>query len=198
MTKLLRLVGVAGYLSAMLMAASAPAGAAPLERAGSAQPASCPAARPVFADFDQNGIADRVDWSGGAAIRLLLNGRTQLALVQAVSVCRLIVVDFDYDTDPDLIAITTRGELLVWRNEGGELVRVSPRHRASHTNRAWTTRQWSPAPESAGLNGRNLAGDVAVVRAHAPPSTCSAISLAPSALRSISDDSSASRAPPSY
>jgi hypothetical protein len=195
MNQTLRSVGVVGYAAALLLAGSAHAAAAPGLTEEPAHLVLCPAVEPAVADFDGNGIADRVDSINGSALRLTLNSRKHVALAEGHAVCSLVVIDFDNDGDDDLVAFTRRGELLIWRNEGAALVRLSPQRRPTHTSQAWTTAQPTRMTWPAGLTERSLACDLAAVRAYAP-SMCLAPSLVPGRLGSRFADSSPSRAPP--
>lgn len=99
---------------------------------------ACRVPGPAFADFDQNGVPDRVDVGARsgttAGVRVSLNGGRARLIKQVADTCRVLVADIDHDSDPDLIALTKSGRLLVWRNEGGRLRRVQPRRPPStHT-----------------------------------------------------------------
>lgn len=88
-------------------------------------PSSCAGGRPLLADFDSNGVEDRVLRAEQLGLWLQLNGRHPVLLSDA-SACRLGAFDLDRDLDLDLVALTEHGELEVWSNENGTLRELPP------------------------------------------------------------------------
>jgi hypothetical protein len=124
-------------------------------------PISCEAVRAVETDFDQNGIADRVavdDEDNDDALRLVLNDTEAIALVH-VPTCELSAFDFDHDHDIDLIALDSRGDLLVWQNDDGKLRRLEPRHR-THTDFGHTSLNPAVRAHRSAVNAGSTAGIV--------------------------------------
>jgi hypothetical protein len=87
----------------------------------------CNASRPHIADFDRNGVADRVVAAAGRtrALSVVVNS-TPRPLPGSADACRLAVLDFDRDADADILGLTHDGALRVWRNDNGALRLVAP------------------------------------------------------------------------
>jgi hypothetical protein len=136
MNPLLQVLFAAGWLFGLLplpalMPGSPPAAAASTRAQNSIF--TCDASQPFVADFDANGVLDvvgHVDDSGRAGLRVLVNGSQQIHLHRK-SACRFGIIDLDHDRDADLVVLSARGRLHVWRNDNGKLHRVRPR-RSSH------------------------------------------------------------------
>jgi hypothetical protein len=87
----------------------------------------CNASRPHVADFDSNGVADQVVAAAGRTRALLVVvNSTPRPLPGSTDACRLAVLDFDRDTDADILGLTHNGALRVWRNDNGALRLVAP------------------------------------------------------------------------
>jgi hypothetical protein len=130
MNPLLQVLFAAGWLHGLLsfMAGTPPAAEIPKAPAQNVIFA-CDASRPAIADFDSNGSPDlvaHVEEGGRSALRVVLNGSQQI-LLSAKAACRVGIIDFDHDRDADLVVLSARGRLHVWRNENGKLHRVHPR-----------------------------------------------------------------------
>jgi hypothetical protein len=161
----------------------------------------CNAARPSLADFDQNGITDRIDSSdapGPAAVWLTLNGRPRVMLAEATEACGLLVVDIDHDADPDLVALTASGRLLIWRNQGGALRLVRPQQHSDVPGPTTSLTERTRPLDSVVPNGRTLPCTVPACRAHAVPFGISRISDIATSRSLGRSNSSASRAPPTF
>jgi hypothetical protein len=134
MNPLLQVLFAAGWLHGLLpfMAGTPPA--ADIRRVPAQNPIfACDPSRPAFADFDSNGLPDlvaHVEESGRPALRVLFDGSQQIVL-PARSACRVGIVDFDHDRDADLVVLSARGRLHLWRNDNGKLHRVRPRRSSS-------------------------------------------------------------------
>jgi len=156
-------------------------------------------ARLSVADFDQNGIADRVEIgaaSGHGAVWLTLNGRQRIRLAEPADACRLLVLDIDHDADPDLVALTITGRLLLWRNEGGALGLVQPQQEPDAANGSTSLSERARPPDSLVLNPRSVPCIIPVGQAYAHPFRVSRV--VDIAGQHCADGSrrSASRAPP--
>jgi hypothetical protein len=157
------------------------------------------AAPAAIADFDQNGIADRVDASnasGRTNIWLTLNGRQRIILAEASEASRLLVLDIDHDADADLVALTTTGRLLVWRNQSGALRLVQPKENSDVPRSGTSLRDRAQPPDSLLLNDRDLPFTVSAGQTHALPFGLSRIAVTASQRRVAGSNPSASRSPP--
>jgi hypothetical protein len=158
MSLLLRVLVAAGWLYALLPVGfeeGAPLSPGALGAVGSL---SCDAARPVSADFDNNGIEDWValsNRSGRDTLHLVLNGSHQVVL-EAASPCRLRVLDFDHDSDADLIALTRQGELQIWGNEDGAFRLLQPKGPSSRPALSSALHPWATALDGNFVTSRGV------------------------------------------
>jgi hypothetical protein len=133
MSSLVRIPLAVGVLCGLLLFELS--GRAPANRGTGAgvESLSCDAAQPVSGDFDRNGVADWVSLSnrsGRDALHVVLNGRYQV-LLESASTCHFGVLDFDHDSDVDLVALSTHGDLAIWGNEHGAFRRLRPEPRST-------------------------------------------------------------------
>jgi len=126
------LLGAVSVLSVNMAGASA----TPPARVEQSTPAPPPAA--VSMDLDGDGSSDiaMVDVQG---LRLRLSRRGQLILDARSAISALAANDLDRDGDRDLVALSRRGTLLVWRNDGaGRFSYQPPRFSASGSAAEWS------------------------------------------------------------
>jgi hypothetical protein len=199
MTRVLHTAILAGCLVGIVLAGTGEAVPVQLHETDSNRAVSCSAAQPAFADFDQNGIADRVD-SGGESgrtdVSVTLNGRQRIILAQASEACRLLVLDIDQDDDADVVALTTTGRLLVWLNQAGVLGLVQPRQTPDAVRPKTSLRERARPPDSIVFIGRNLPCTVPSAQAYVSPSRISPLIDGAGQHRVAGRDPSASRGPP--
>jgi hypothetical protein len=159
MSRQLRIPLAAGALCGFLLfgfTGPAPANPGAVEIVGSL---SCDVAQPVSGDFDKNGVADWVSLSsrsGADALHVVLNGRHQV-LLEAASTCRFGGLDFDHDSDVDLIALSRQGQLEIWGNENGAFRRVRPQARSTPPARSSTLRPRAAAVDANSVTSRSVA-----------------------------------------
>jgi hypothetical protein len=80
-----------------------------------------PARAAVLADFNHDGIADRVQVSSSSDRRLVVrvSGAVPQVLRLRDRLIAVVAVDIDHDGDLDLGALSERHGLLIWLNGGG-------------------------------------------------------------------------------
>lgn len=125
-----------GAIAAVLLLNAAGASATPSPRVEHAQPVRVPPA--VSIDLDGDGSPDlatadvqglRLRLSRGG--RLMVDGRSMLSALAAD--------DLDRDGDGDLVGLSSRGTLLVWRNDGAGHFSYQPPHSPASAG----TAEWS-------------------------------------------------------
>ena len=191
-----RILTVSACLCAIAFASSRAASADPLPVLERPESSSCgSAASATFADFDKNGVLDRVTL-GVRGISVTMNGRQSNVLSRAIRPCRLIVLDIDHDRDQDLVVLTTRNHMLVWRNRSGALTPERPR-----TGSACTESVSKPGSQidpcgSAVLDDRHLSCDTAANFGIVPRHSCAIPDLPAVFVEAVPCGPSQSRAPP--
>lgn len=100
------------------------------------------------ADVDGDGRSDTV-LGGDAGLRIRLSISTHIRLKGPRTVAAAAAVDLDRDGDRDLIALSTRGRLFVWRNDGAGRFSLQPPRPRSH--------RLAADPEA--IDARGSAGD---------------------------------------